>query len=484
MKSIVVQAWVNDVNAALTYDNITKSTTTAAEPKDMSSPTKRPRTSDYPDLRHDLEQTPTPARVQLARAEEEIRDASKGPQDPFTVAPSDYSYPAVLGTSAGFSAPFRFLPRATVTSRSGSVSPTKKFRKSTDLLNLMPPVRFNTVSDFELYIPEDAHNLIKSLCAVEAKEAILPISLRNHPSLQSSKIRPHSWQPSKSSDEEDDVISLERDLAHLQRIVNDSITSHNLYRSEAAWNCLVHTPLLNHTIFKYDFLRVEPITSANIAPSFRPLQRNGRPIFSQTSASSTSAVSEQDDVPSQSRTSAAAFSVNKMVDFALVLEPKDELRTVIDEFLDAQPIGDNTITQTLYEPLRINPACVFIETKIASGNIDAAKCQLGVWVAAWYERMRSIVNMGGSQEKILTIPVIQVISSVWTILFVVDTGSEIHVFDANYRIGETDSIVGVYQLQAAMDALASWSRETYEPWLSGLLKRANGVMASRFAETS
>lgn len=59
-----------------------------------------------------------------------------------------------------------------------------------------------------------------------------------------------------------------------------------------------------------------------------------------------------------------------------------------------------------------------------------------------------------------------------------------HVFNANCRIGETDSIVGVYQLQAAMDALASWSKETYEPWLIGLLKRANEVMASRSAETS
>lgn len=208
--------------------------------------------------------------------------------------------------------------------------------------------------------------------------------------------------------------------------MNDSITSRNLFRSEAAWNCLVHTPLLKHTIFEYDFLKVEPITSASIAPPFRPLQRNGRHIFSQTSASSTSAVSEQDDVSSQSQTSAAAaLSVNKMVDFALVLEPKDELKTVIDEFLDAQPTGDNTITQTLYEPLRTRPACVFIETKIASGNIDAANCQLGVWVAAWHERMRSIINTGGSQEKVLTIPVIQVISSIWTILFVVDTGSEI-----------------------------------------------------------
>ncbi|PNP76144.1 hypothetical protein FNYG_10513 [Fusarium nygamai] len=424
MESILVQAWVNDVNSALTYDQNTISTS-ATSPEDMSSPTKRPRTSDHHDLRYDQEQTPTRARVHLARAEEDIEDVSNDPQDPFTTAPSDYSYPAVLGSSAGFSVPFGFPPPATITSRSRSASPTKKFRKTADLLTLMPPVRFNTVSDFEPYVPEDAHKLVRSLSAVEAKEGILPASLQNHTLLQSSKIRPYSWQPLKSSDEEDDVISLQRGLAHLQSVVDDSITSRNLFRSEAAWNCLVHTPLLKHTISEYDFLKVEPITSAGIARSFRPLQRNGRHIFSQTSASSASTVSEQDDVSSHSRTSAAALSVNKMVDFALVLEPKDELKTAIDEFLDAQPVGDNTITQTLYEPLRTRPACIFIETKIASGNIDAANCQLGVWVAAWHERMRSIIKMGDSQERVLTIPVIQVISSIWTILFVVDTGSDI-----------------------------------------------------------
>ncbi|KAH7187561.1 hypothetical protein DER44DRAFT_816463 [Fusarium oxysporum] len=284
---------------------------------------------------------------------------------------------------------------------------------------------------------ETLHKLVRSLSAVEAKEGILPASLQNHTLLQRSKIRSYSWQPLKSSDKEDDVISLQKGLAHLHSVVDDSITSRNLFRSEAAWNCLVHTPLLKHTISEYDFLKLEPITSAGIAPSFRPLQRN-------------------DDASSHSRTSAAALSANKMVDFALVLEPKDELKTAIDELLDAQPI--------------------------ASGNIDAANCQLGVWVAAWHERMRSIIKMGDSQERVLTIPVIQVISSIWTILFVVDTGSDIRVFDANCRIGETDSIVGIYQLQAAIDALASWSQGTYEPWLSGLLKQANRVIASRSAE--
>ncbi|PWI65083.1 hypothetical protein PCL_07382 [Purpureocillium lilacinum] len=46
------------------------------------------------------------------------------------------------------------------------------------------------------------------------------------------------------------------------------------------------------------------------------------------------------------------------------------------------------------------------------------------------------------------------------------------ILDANVRIGDTDSILGVYQLQAAISALADWTRETFAPWLTGVLSRA------------
>ncbi len=47
------------------------------------------------------------------------------------------------------------------------------------------------------------------------------------------------------------------------------------------------------------------------------------------------------------------------------------------------------------------------------------------------------------------------------------------MLDASFQIGDTDSIVGIYQLQAAMSAVAGWIKDTFEPWLTTLLTRAN-----------
>ncbi|WAO97268.1 Hypothetical protein NCS54_01498600 [Fusarium falciforme] len=75
----------------------------------------------------------------------------------------------------------------------------------------------------------------------------------------------------------------------------------------------------------------------------------------------------------------------------------------------------------------------------------------------------------------ITIPVIQVVGSVWTLLFVMDAGAEIRVLDGNFRIGNTDSIFGIYQLQAAMSALADWTKNTFQPCFTAILTRATGL---------
>jgi hypothetical protein len=46
----------------------------------------------------------------------------------------------------------------------------------------------------------------------------------------------------------------------------------------------------------------------------------------------------------------------------------------------------------MYEPLRRCPAPVFIETKMSTGNSEDAKVQLGVWIAAYHQRLRSIMD--------------------------------------------------------------------------------------------
>ncbi|KAF5022984.1 hypothetical protein F66182_4941 [Fusarium sp. NRRL 66182] len=412
MNAFIIRAWVNDVNTALNF-------TTASQ--NMSSPSKRARTNtDYLDLRLDPHQTPTRTRLQLARARSENDHVFSDPAA-FTTAPSESSFAALLASRSGFSAPLRPQQSPSTTSRSRSVSPIQHFRKTVDLLNLVPPVRFADGKEFERNLPEDLQPLVNSLFMAVDKEGILPEALRDDIARQSTRTRPSWW---KKKTKEDDIPALEKNLASLQNIVDESVDSTNLFRSEAAWNCLVHTPLLKYATSGYNFLRVEPITSAGIAIPFRPVLQTGRHI---SSASSTNTTSHDDETSSQAQTNPAATSINNMVDFALVLEPGNELKAVIKQFLSCQDIKGATINQTLYEPLRSRPACVFIETKVGSGTADAANCQLGVWVAAWHERMRRIISLAGrqGQERVLTIPVIQVVNSIWTLLFVVDAGSEI-----------------------------------------------------------
>lgn len=81
----------------------------------------------------------------------------------------------------------------------------------------------------------------------------------------------------------------------LRAIVNDLRSCSNLCRSEAAWNCLVHTPFLREVTRTFPFLDVEPITLAHIKPAFRPLSDTGgkiQPQRSNVSVSDMSSISE------------------------------------------------------------------------------------------------------------------------------------------------------------------------------------------------
>ncbi|PQK16307.1 hypothetical protein BB8028_0006g06270 [Beauveria bassiana] len=87
--------------------------------------------------------------------------------------------------------------------------------------------------------------------------------------------------------------------------------------------------------------------------------------------------------------------------------------------------------------------------------------------------MRSIMALAGAEEeKLLTLPVIQVMDSAWSVSFVVDHGTHIRIIDEDYVIGDTNSMLGIYQLQASMMALGAWVKDVFESWFTNLLTRA------------
>ncbi|TWU70369.1 hypothetical protein ED733_000025 [Metarhizium rileyi] len=478
MDFAVIQAWIDEVTStqlaavAIPSDPLPNN---ACRPSDeMPGPSKRQRTSGQTDAYTDPDETPTrPGPQRRHGSDSAVFD---GAGEVAASTPSASSFTAMLASRTVFSVAATESRAPTESSyiraESRSKSPTKRFRKTTDLLNLARPVRFMKECDLDKAVPSDVTKLFEALSIVAAKEQILPAILRSHADFQGARIRSFMWTSTDTTNDHTSANDKEtalREHAHLRRIVDDSIASSNLHRSEAAWNCLVHSPYLQHATRCTEFLDVEPITSAQILPAFRPL------FNSNEQAPATASLSNASSASGQTRLSSyTSSSVHKMVDFALVIRPEANLQRLIDEFLAKQRDATATINQTRYEPLRTRPAPIFIETKVSSGTMEDANVQLGIWVAAWHQRMRSIIALGGVTDKIITIPVVQVVGGVWTLLFVVDAGTEITVLDDNFRIGDTDSIIGVYQLQAAMSALAGWVKDTFQPWFTTLLTRANG----------
>ncbi|EJP60821.1 uncharacterized protein BBA_10235 [Beauveria bassiana ARSEF 2860] len=455
MGSFVVEAWINDVAMA------------DAQP-DTPSPSKCARTGYHADDEiafFDLDKTPVRPPQMSAAAGSSTRSAS--------------SFPAALASRPAFSArPSSETSHSDAAPRARSTSPTKRFLKTESLLGLAVPIQFIKKQTLGAAMPDDARPLLEALSAVEAGEALLPAVLRSHPDFQNDpRIRRHTWsdetQPASAAAAE--YAAALHNHEQLRRIVDKSIASANKHRSEAGWNNLVHTPLLEHATLHMPHLEVEPITSAQIMPAFRPLLASGEqvPLPSSETSAAGSSVSGRSGLATPIRRGAAmTTSVHKMVDYALVLRPSDALQALIDRFLGSEPWERQSINQTRYEPLRAQPAPVFIETKTTSATQDSANVQLGIWVAAWHERIRTVASKAGIEERLLTLPVIQVIGGVWSVLYVVDDGTHIRVLDDDCRIGNTNNILGIYQLQASIAALGRWVEETFTPWVTDLLTRA------------
>ncbi|KAM3547524.1 hypothetical protein ARSEF4850_009975 [Beauveria asiatica] len=407
----------------------------------MSSPPKRQRISED-DAPVDPDETPRRIRSQPDNENDDVFTAPAHPV-PQSAASATSSFAAQLVASPVFSAAATQQHATTsVTSRttasSRSSSPSKRALRLPSLLDLVIPVRFTSTPLLAHAIPSDAKGLFESLSRVAAKVGILPAALQDHPDFVGSFVQPFMWSPAGAADESQTAL---RNHEQLRDITAESTTSLDLLRSEAAWNCRVHTSFLKFALRHADGVDFEPITSAHIMPSFRPRFRTNKGAAAST-RSSSSAASEYDS-PSQNRPSAHASSAHKMVDFALVLEPDQALRAIISDFLDGQDYATSSINQTRYEPLRERPAPIFMETKVLPGNAESARVQLGIWIAAWHERMRSIIALGGNAKRVITVPLIHAFSGHWIAFFVVDEGTGI--------------------LDAAMATLASWAKDTFEP---------------------
>ena len=161
---------------------------------------------------------------------------------------------------------------------------------------------------------------------------------------------------------------------------------------------------------------------------------------------------------------------SKMVDYAIVINPSQRfigdpsklLHNHIIEKLRVENAGAS-INQTAAEWVRFKPIAVNVETKKGAVGEDEAHVQLGTWLTAQYSRLRQLMP-DKAQTKLPSFPVLSVQGQRWLLRIAsLQENERIHLIKELY-LGDTGSIVGVYQVIAAIRRIARWISEDYRPW--------------------
>ena len=181
------------------------------------------------------------------------------------------------------------------------------------------------------------------------------------------------------------------------------------------------------------------------------------------------AQSEDSDAPQQPN------SDRKKVDYVIVANFSNaKLQSLVHTMvLDMGVSGQGThFNQTGYLPLRYKPAAVTIETKVTSSARDPL-LQLGIWIAAWHERMSQIRTFRcqalqlSAEERLqlfhvplVSVPLIMVTSFEWELYFVCDNQSHISLYGP-ISLGSTRSLLSAYTLVTSLEAIGRWVRTTF-----------------------
>ncbi|EXK25033.1 hypothetical protein FOMG_18275 [Fusarium oxysporum f. sp. melonis 26406] len=239
---------------------------------------------------------------------------------------------------------------------------------------------------------------------------------------------------------------LTQEYASILDILQEAAEAGNMNEGESAWNAQVHYPLLKLALSPFSSIKAKIITSAQIVKDFRPKSKGS------------------DVAGSGTWTEPESSSVHRMVDFAIVLIPDEALQGTIDDCLSKQT--HVTINQTTYDALVRRPAPIFIETKASTSMVNRSQVQLGIWTAACFQRLQA----AQSTKDPIAIPVIQVYGHVWHVLFAMDDEDKILILDQSIRIGDTATVMGIYQLVAALRVIGNWIDTTFRTWIGGFLE--------------
>jgi hypothetical protein len=320
-------------------------------------------------------------------------------------------------------------------------------------------------------LPEDIQPLFKKLRDIAGHEGFLPAAAKELVE-EATDTPVKTWWLRPPDDEqreqEGEALAAQREFEQLVEIRAAVSQCEELGRPEAGWNLDVHGPLLKLATKHTPGVERELVTVARIAPPFvPPIPRSD---YGETGAG-------------------GPVVESKMVDFALVISPfKDEpLYAKLRRAAFAQPIGEQTVSQSTFGPLLFRPPAVSVETKISGGDSEKGKVQVAVWTASWHRRMEKLVASSAAAaaavaatggrgagdartSPLITLPVLLVVEHDWRVYFAVDRGSEGKGIEmvGPLRIGGTDTLMDMYVLLASLRELAAWTAGPFREWVEDL----------------
>ena len=159
---------------------------------------------------------------------------------------------------------------------------------------------------------------------------------------------------------------------------------------------------------------------------------------------------------------------SKLVDYCINLRPGSTLQTRIENYLRPLPASFQSINQTMFSYLRKRPIAINIETKKPFSGGEEADIQLATWAGAGLRRMRLILDEEGCQEggNRAKIPALPALSGHDLYFLAFKEEEERNVMYGKLRLGGSDTLLGVFQMYAALDVLTEWADKEYREWFT------------------
>nr|POE73243.1 hypothetical protein CFP56_73757 [Quercus suber] len=210
-----------------------------------------------------------------------------------------------------------------------------------------------------------------------------------------------------------------------EKLVRRTMQNIEMGRSEAAWNCNVHFPLLAEACERSVYaqaVQCENITAATM----------GR------DSSDTS----------------------RKVDFAITFNLEESTKAELCRR------GIETLSHSSYQPLCYSPLAVSVETKLEGERGQEANLQLSVWAYGHARALQVLLHkVGQADVQIPALPLLLVQGGRWHFSYF-EIGSASAVRWSQITIGDTSTIRGVYQVISALQRLIEWVELVYRPWFT------------------